>query len=312
MYERWGSLSVKDHLDLRALAMDVLLYDRLVVPVPADISPRGREFEWGRKAVEEWQDENWDPGLLRNVLVELGDLAVTKPWTGWRRETYTQKIAEIRAIQEDIQDIQKELKEAAPYHATRRILAEEPIQTLPEGVTKVNVACAYRSEHDLRLDWFLGPQPAAGAPKGVIFGYQLHAPDGDNPENVLADAVRLARDSDSFKEKRRALYDWERRKIGEDYAPEEALAEMRQLVGAYNEAVAAAVNKVYLKAAFTILAVGLGLLAAPLTPLALAPAGLALVEFATLDRKPVVEAGEAAPAAMFHELESRLGVRLVG
>ena len=32
--ERWGSFSVRDHLNTRALATDVLLYDRLIFPVP--------------------------------------------------------------------------------------------------------------------------------------------------------------------------------------------------------------------------------------------------------------------------------------
>jgi hypothetical protein len=31
--ERWGSLSVADHTDTAALAVNVLLYDRLVLPV---------------------------------------------------------------------------------------------------------------------------------------------------------------------------------------------------------------------------------------------------------------------------------------
>jgi hypothetical protein len=33
--DRWGALSVKDHLDARALTAEVLLYDRLIVPEPA-------------------------------------------------------------------------------------------------------------------------------------------------------------------------------------------------------------------------------------------------------------------------------------
>jgi hypothetical protein len=31
--ERWGTLSVRDHLDLQAVIADLLLYDRLVFPV---------------------------------------------------------------------------------------------------------------------------------------------------------------------------------------------------------------------------------------------------------------------------------------
>lgn len=34
MEERWGTLSVDDHNDTEKLIQDVLLFDRLVVPVP--------------------------------------------------------------------------------------------------------------------------------------------------------------------------------------------------------------------------------------------------------------------------------------
>jgi hypothetical protein len=42
--ERWGALSVKDHIDRRALATEVLLYDKRVIPAPPDWDvPGGRQ-----------------------------------------------------------------------------------------------------------------------------------------------------------------------------------------------------------------------------------------------------------------------------
>ena len=34
--QRWAAFSVRAHRDLPALASDVLLYDRLILPVPED------------------------------------------------------------------------------------------------------------------------------------------------------------------------------------------------------------------------------------------------------------------------------------
>ena len=38
-------------------------------------------------------------------------------------------------------------------------------------------------------------------------------------------------------------------------------------------------------------------------------AALALIEFATLDKKPVIEAGNTKPMAMFHDIDAKLGVQ---
>ena len=54
-FERWGSLSVDDHLDTRALVANVLLYDRLVVPVMTEQPDRNERAYWISKG--------WDPDL---------------------------------------------------------------------------------------------------------------------------------------------------------------------------------------------------------------------------------------------------------
>jgi hypothetical protein len=76
------------------------------------------------------------------------------------------------------------------------------------------------------------------------------------------------------------------------------------MVEAYNRRVVEATRRVYYKFAFTIAGVALGLAAAPLSiPFATATVLLSIVQFTTLDHKPVVEAGENAPAAMFHDVK---------
>ncbi len=63
--ERWGTFSVIDHSNPSAFVPEVLLYDRLVIPVPYSDSDR-----------ERWEREGWDPGLLDRRIKTLGDLAV--------------------------------------------------------------------------------------------------------------------------------------------------------------------------------------------------------------------------------------------
>ena len=91
------------------------------------------------------------------------------------------------------------------------------------------------------------------------------------------------------------------------------MEELEELIDRYNTLVAGANRKVVYRLVFTVVTAGLALtgvlLASPIASipfsLAAASSGLSLVRFATLERSPVVHAGETAPAAMFHELESK-------
>jgi hypothetical protein len=80
MRERWGTLSVRDHVDTGGLVGDLVLYDRLVFPIPQ-----------GDKERDRWDRQGWKPDLLDVRLRQLGtDLAQEAPWDKelrgeWRR-----------------------------------------------------------------------------------------------------------------------------------------------------------------------------------------------------------------------------------
>lgn len=297
-YERWGSLSVKDHTNPVLLVPELLLYDRLVIPTPSD-----------DKEVERWEKAGWQPDNLDKLLKELGPLARIKPWDSTRREVFQKRMDELQAIQSDASDIVEEVREELPYQLTRRILAQEEVSELPDDVTNVNVVCAYQSENDFRADWYLDTNPDERSHLGMLFGHQLAVPDIKDPKDALSEAIKLSRDAE-FRQARRAFYDWQLQVMRKGYDPKRAVEEMHYLIGVYNDIVKKAVRKVYLKAAFTLAGVSLGIAGATLwNPIALASSVLAVVEFATFDRKPVIEAGEAAPAAMFHDIEAKLGLK---
>jgi hypothetical protein len=86
--ERWGALSVKDHIDPNELTANVLLYDRLVLPVVAEHSERDERDDWAKAG--------WEPDLQDSRLEQLDELAVQKPWDEHRRELFKAKSKELK------------------------------------------------------------------------------------------------------------------------------------------------------------------------------------------------------------------------
>src|SRR5215212_8172400 len=73
----WGVYSVRAHMDMRALAREILLYDRLVLPVPEDLDEADR-----------WDDQGWDTRQLDYVAKHLGDLVHLVPWSHEMRSAW--------------------------------------------------------------------------------------------------------------------------------------------------------------------------------------------------------------------------------
>jgi hypothetical protein len=135
----------------------------------------------------------------------------------------------------------------------------------------------------------------------------------DDPDRSLDLAIQLSRDTE-FQEKRRNLYRWQEDVLADGVPPARAMEELEELIDRYNSVVAKAGQKVVYRLIFTVITIGLtvtgALLGNPIASvpfsLAAASSGLSLVRFATLERSPIVAAGEAEPAAMFHEVESKV------
>src|SRR5262245_22566113 len=91
MRERWGTFSVRDHLSENAFVSDVLLFDRLIIPVP-DAS-----------TAEFWQ--KYDPERQEACLRVLGvktdkknGLALTVPWDASKRERFKNRMSTAAAL----------------------------------------------------------------------------------------------------------------------------------------------------------------------------------------------------------------------
>jgi hypothetical protein len=196
----WGTFSVSDHLAERPFVADVLLYDRLVVPVPG-------------KDVDHWHKNKWKPDTLTTLvgILATGDLVRQVVWDYGLRE-------EFEAVwQEEKERAQDRFRRgltvvANPMAATRGALFKEAeMKRDAEFFSKnpdvvVESVAAYPSYE--RFDLERAPGAAVAAQTGEfarqtaeeapepssVFGWEFFVPQDDarSDEDLLSDAVQLA------------------------------------------------------------------------------------------------------------------------
>lgn len=270
MSERWGAFSVIDHKDAAALAADVLLYDRLLLPVPPDENERKR-----------WRDNDWDPDLQDQRLKILGDLARPMEWNDNRQQTFRKEMDRLRA----------EGKKVNGYLQTAIMLTKE-IQT-------VNVVAAYHSGEAFQGDFPVEADAGKRAWLGYLLGLRFAVPSG-TPEEALTKAVHVARIPE-FQEHRLEMYKWQEEMIEKNVPLEDAVKDMAAKLSKYNASVEAAVKDVYYRFGFTLL--GLGLSMGTLNAVSAAGALVTMMGFGKLETKITIS-GPNTPAAMFHDFEN--------
>src|SRR2546425_2359912 len=87
--EIWATFSTFDHLKPGAFLPEVVMYDRLVIPIP----PADDADEWRR-----WEeDQKWNPARQRNLIAALGDVVKPVEWTQLRRDTWQRDYKEQRS-----------------------------------------------------------------------------------------------------------------------------------------------------------------------------------------------------------------------
>jgi hypothetical protein len=97
-YELWGTFSVMDHVREGAFLAEVVIYDRLVIPVPPDPAnaktPEDRSFtenQWDR-----WEQNGWDPKRQQMLLKILKPVAVPIEWNRERHERWAAEYEKIK------------------------------------------------------------------------------------------------------------------------------------------------------------------------------------------------------------------------
>jgi hypothetical protein len=139
----WGTYSVADHCTAYPFVADMVLYDRLLIPVP----PADDYDEWKR-----WESKEWKPARQRLLLDELGDYVRRVPWTSHLREQWDRMAPSPKDAIDDVTEADKATawmaddvemtargerevrqKRQDPFGDTRRLIAKSEGSALLEG-----------------------------------------------------------------------------------------------------------------------------------------------------------------------------------
>jgi hypothetical protein len=245
--ERWGTLSVRDHKNISAFITDIILYDRLVIPIPPDQS-----------AEQLWHLEGRRPDLLKNRLDRLGDLAEQVKWRSHSNEQFRSYYAKL-----DLEGMVEERRQNLGYQLTRRVLAQEyrlKKDLIPN--TSVTVVSAYTSEEDFEADMFLDRITAQEQSQeddrneylklGVLLRHKILVPYYKDKGNIFDEtsekasekafekALNLVKNDEEFKASRQEYYKWQEDCMNRGYTPKEMEEEMDQMILMYGNAVRSA------------------------------------------------------------------------
>jgi hypothetical protein len=272
--QRWAAFSVRAHRNLRALAADLLLYDRIILPVPED------EPEYHR-----WVRNRWDPDAIALRVVQSGGLIIPVPWT-----------QELRAEWQNHMDQMRQLGREVAYGMTGHVYAAYPAawteiaaglqpDELPER--KPAVLAGFQSAREARAELELrsagdaslgGPaavpvaqasrtaaQPGTRPADRVVALHVrriVHEPKYGDPEQAFLGAVALV-ENKRFQTARRKLFNLEDDLYVDGWEPDEVEAKIAGLEEEYRDAVRAHTRQTRRRRVATLLpsAVGWGTVA---------------------------------------------------
>lgn len=312
MRERWGTFSVRDHMTKAPFVSDVLLYDRLVIPVPDPNEKSAEEQKFWKR---------FNPDELNNCLnilkikTPLDDgLALTVPWDKSKRDRFSNKMSTASALA-----TQQRNPDAGyymdPFAMTRQLIKNEFLPAEPKDVSKVWALAAYGSAEEFNKAAEASDPDKRRDRLAALISHRFLTPAKNDPKHeLLKKAVDLAT-SDTFRKKRAALYEWQEDIIEENVRDEKAINEMEKKLADYNTAIENSFDTVNEKFVFTLIPIGLGaagaLLSGAALPLVLVAAGglVQLARFWRFDSKPKIDAGDADAAAMIHDARKALPLR---
>lgn len=308
-FERWGAFSVIDHKNARALAVDVLLYDRLILPNPP---------EWDR---DRWIEKGWDPDGLDKRFKELGSIAIEASWDQDRQKAWRELFEQVSAEARD---------DEMAYMVSALLLSDPQYRPKLDGIEPLNVVAAYQSEADVEA---LHPGMQENARKGeydFLIAQQIEVPDDKDPEDCLKRAIEIAHD-EGFKKARFDLHEWQDMVTNRGASPTAAVKQLGNIIGEYNTQIAKKAKKRRIEATFIFGSLAAGGLA---VVSGIAPALFSGIGVGVLAGSNVVQVGSFAaggilqlsnfalqnsagvgpekntlPAAMFHQIEKDLGWR---
>jgi hypothetical protein len=335
MNQLWATYSVDDHLNPSALATDIVLFDRLVFPVPETEqfgavpteefphntgAPLERgPVEWKRNPAEwaRWASKGWDPDGQNRLLDLLKPVIRKVPW-GRGSAVYDQydqyRLEAAKLAAQGLPDY--------AFAATRTFLTRD----LPAYVTGVAaIGPSYRNLAEIERD--LSIRSAGSQPRlqqdalATVLAWEFFAPDPNDTrlstEELLKETVAFVTDDKGFQKRRTAFVDWQQKFIRDGMTDREsierAVAEMRDLLEDANKATAKLAVRKILRYAFRIApgAVGLGLAVAGIPGGLVGAAGGVFLSLGGIAVDEMVfkaaEHGTPPPTAFVHDARRHFG-----
>lgn len=203
-HELWGTFSVWDHVSPGAFLAEVVMYDRLVIPVPPDPelaqTPEDHAFaseQWAR-----WERAGWQPQRLLALLDVLRPVAEPIEWDRVHHEQWQQEYAEYESGRQAAATVVARIMAG---WATGHVL----LRDLPAKAAGAVAVAPFTSLEDLKKelgitenDGLVERQKAScGLPHGVVsamIGREFLVPsDPDRDEfYLLREAVDLVQEED--------------------------------------------------------------------------------------------------------------------
>jgi hypothetical protein len=300
--EVWGTYSVTDHLAEAAFLADLVLYDRLVLPVPEESADPAATAAWQR-----WNRPRQEAFLRR---LEPKGRAITVPWRVGRwaeeREAFAEELAARPGIDAEV------AKAAArdSFLFTRASLVTDLPMKGVRGVTTVPTAFAegpIAGRLGFALDKTGQLAASTKGPVAAVMGLRFLVPDlGRRVEPDDLDLILEHTGSSAQTKARRAFWSWQRDFFGDDVIAEQetltaAAEEMADLLSDLNQA--AHWGKVKTRTAFGFLVGGivLGMMGGPLTAVGLGGVALSVARYA-VDRQIDARLPRRAPEAAVFSL----------
>jgi len=274
----WGTFSVKDHCNPNAFVAEVMLYDRLVIPVP----PQNDHKEQVR-----WREMGWEPDRLTVLLRILGERAFVVEWDAQIQEQWKSRY-------DAGTDVAQKTGDWA-FAATRTELTNG----LPKNVTGIQAVPHYTTLNELENDLKLRPSgpeviPLYGGIATAILGHQFLVPNDPKwkYEDLLEEAVALSSEK-TYQRKRASFWRWQRdffddKGITDMSAIEDAVEEMKDLLEDEKKLILKKKIHTGTQYAFLIGSITLGMLGGPLSAIAIGGAFVSIGQFVSdklLDQK---------------------------
>jgi hypothetical protein len=303
------------------LVAEVLLFDRVVIPVPPD----GDVEEERRWAVNKWQ-----PKRQQRMLDILGDgggdedLAVTIPWTPAKRDRFSALSDALKAPQERAQllsDLRFDAAYLKPgvgpdaFMMTRMLLTREHDgrekeyeQRLPH-VWVERVVPAYASFKAANEELALQPVHGAEQASAEVIGWELFIPENSDwsDERTLEVAARLSRDDD-YRLEREAFRDWWRDELNRGRPAKSAVEDLVKRADRINNITKKRARRTRVLRSFAVLGGTTAAVGFWFPPIAVAGGVVALVSVgADWILKDETMPATLGPAAMFRDARKHLG-----